>query len=112
MAGHAQLKFVMTECSKTQNRLTWLICCCKLVDHQQNKTTDSCNYKFDILSIYQLLSLFTVLTKQSRNRDSRETLCEPCCKKNVLCQEISVILVTKQNAALASLRNNSSLTQN
>ena len=22
MAGHAQLKFVMTECSKTQNRLT------------------------------------------------------------------------------------------
>ena len=26
MAGHAQLKFVMTECSKTQNRLTGLIC--------------------------------------------------------------------------------------
>ena len=25
MAGHAQLKFVMTECSKTQNRLTGLI---------------------------------------------------------------------------------------
>ena len=25
MAGHAQLKFVMTECSKTQNRLTRLI---------------------------------------------------------------------------------------
>ena len=23
MAGHAQLKFVMTECSKTQIRLTW-----------------------------------------------------------------------------------------
>ena len=31
MAGHAQLKFVMTECSKTQNRLTrliyWLFIC-------------------------------------------------------------------------------------
>ena len=26
MAGHAQLKFVMTECSKTQIRLTRLIC--------------------------------------------------------------------------------------
>ena len=26
MAGHAQLKFVMTECSKTQFRLTGLIC--------------------------------------------------------------------------------------
>ena len=25
MAGHAQLKFVMSECSKTQIRLTWLI---------------------------------------------------------------------------------------
>ena len=24
MAGHAQLKFVMTECSKTKIRLTWL----------------------------------------------------------------------------------------
>ena len=28
MAGHAQLKFVMTECSKTQIRLTGLICSC------------------------------------------------------------------------------------
>ena len=27
MAGHAQLKFVMTECSKTQIRLTGLILC-------------------------------------------------------------------------------------
>ena len=27
MAGHAQLKFVMMECSKTQIRLTGLICC-------------------------------------------------------------------------------------
>ena len=27
MAGHAQLKFVMTECSKTQIRLTGPICC-------------------------------------------------------------------------------------
>ena len=26
MSGHAQLKFVMTECSKTQIRLTGLIC--------------------------------------------------------------------------------------
>ena len=26
MAGHARLKFVMTECSKTQIRLTGLIC--------------------------------------------------------------------------------------
>ena len=28
MAGHAQLKFVMTECSKTQIRLTGLIYIC------------------------------------------------------------------------------------
>ena len=28
MAGHAQLKFVMTECSKTEIRLTELILCC------------------------------------------------------------------------------------
>ena len=27
MAGHAQLKFVLTECSKTQIRLTGLISC-------------------------------------------------------------------------------------
>ena len=27
MSGHAQLKFVMTECSKTQIRLTWLSYC-------------------------------------------------------------------------------------
>ena len=27
MAGHAQLKFVMTECSKTQIRMTGLSCC-------------------------------------------------------------------------------------
>ena len=26
MVGHAQLKFVMTECSKSQNRLTRPIC--------------------------------------------------------------------------------------
>ena len=32
MAGHAQLKFVMTECSKTQIRLTGLI----LLLHYQN----------------------------------------------------------------------------
>ena len=29
MAGHAQLKFVMTECAKTQIRLTGLICLMK-----------------------------------------------------------------------------------
>ena len=34
MAGHAQLKFVMTECSKTQIRLTGLI---------YNKTTHKCS---------------------------------------------------------------------
>ena len=35
MAGHAQLKFVMTECSKTQIRLTGLICIIK-----DGKSTD------------------------------------------------------------------------
>ena len=30
MAGHAQIKFVMTECSKTQIRLTGLICYCSI----------------------------------------------------------------------------------
>ena len=34
MAGHAQLKFVMTECSKTQIRLTWLISCHSRQDNQ------------------------------------------------------------------------------
>ena len=36
MAGHAQLKFVMTECSKTQIRLTGLICQC--VNHRLSLT--------------------------------------------------------------------------
>ena len=37
MAGHAQLKFVMTECSKTQIRLTGLIC-----KSTKIKTTNVC----------------------------------------------------------------------
>ena len=37
MAGHAQLKFVMTECSKTQIRLTRLTC---LLYNEENWSTD------------------------------------------------------------------------
>ena len=29
MAGHVQLKFIMTECPKTQIRMTGLICACE-----------------------------------------------------------------------------------
>ena len=35
MAGHAQLKFVMTECSKTQIRLTGLILSLVQIDKVQ-----------------------------------------------------------------------------
>ena len=31
MAGHAQLKFVMTECSNTQIRVMWLIKSCNVI---------------------------------------------------------------------------------
>ena len=50
MAGHAQLKFVMTECSKTQIRLTGLVCLpvlnsafifVKLTDHSSSFTCTS-----------------------------------------------------------------------
>ena len=44
MAGHAQLKFVMTECSKTQIRLTGL----------------SCNMHVTVLNLNQVLNLVVV----------------------------------------------------
>ena len=38
MAGHAQLKFVMTECSETQIRLTGPnLCCLQVIKRRQNK---------------------------------------------------------------------------
>ena len=37
MAGHAQLKFVMTECSKTQIRLTGLIYNTEFITHNSNE---------------------------------------------------------------------------
>ena len=42
MAGHAQLKFVMTECSKTQIRLTGLICFPDFM-------SDYCNGEIDMI---------------------------------------------------------------
>ena len=40
MAGHAQLKFVMTECSKTQIRLTGLKSICKGAHYTDNPSTN------------------------------------------------------------------------
>ena len=42
MAGHAQLKFVMTECSKTQIRLTGLILCFSFLIMRRNKSNGLC----------------------------------------------------------------------
>ena len=43
MAGHAQLKFVMTECSKTQIRLTGLIFLCDELLYSMRRTKWPCN---------------------------------------------------------------------
>ena len=55
MAGHAQLKFVMTECSKTQIRLTGLI--------YENMNVFVSN---DHIWNYQSLNSHTVMTLSSR----------------------------------------------
>ena len=47
MAGHAQLKFVMTECSKTQTRLTGLNWYCQVLELMSNQTSLSLNDKFN-----------------------------------------------------------------
>ena len=63
MAGHAQLKFVMTECSKTQIRLTGLIL-------ENSKTV-----KFD-KTIADLLSLILLLkNKYYVNGPRQANLC-------------------------------------
>ena len=61
MAGHAQLKFVMTECSKTQIRLTGLIC-------EQQRGRSACaacafvvhclDSKIPLVSISEISSLY------------------------------------------------------
>ena len=56
MAGHAQLKFVMTECSKTQIRLTGLIC----YIHGNNT----------VLNLCASCILLFILTKKTNNRFS------------------------------------------
>ena len=48
MAGHAQLKFVMTECSKTQIRLTGLNCCLSCIVVFGAVTTGPCHIKIKI----------------------------------------------------------------
>ena len=56
MAGHAQLKFVMTECSKTQIRLTGLICtwwtahCCIWF----------CHFYVSVIATHHVISLTSI----------------------------------------------------
>ena len=55
MAGHAQLKFVMTECSKTQIRLTgltWYVCIKPLfLDSRLNNFWEQCDTNGYIIAI-------------------------------------------------------------
>ena len=57
MAWHAQLKFVMTECSKTQIRLTGLTC---NRDHTFRRSRMSCSeYNGGILPEFELVRDFS-----------------------------------------------------
>ena len=66
MAGHAQLKFVMTECSKTQIRLTQLIS--QLISYQVTINTGESVRKLFIFSKIMFLPmiLFEICVKKSK----------------------------------------------
>ena len=59
MAGHAQLKFVMTECSKTQIRLAWLMWESLLNSKKQSKP---CH---EIMALFVLLKLILQIRMHS-----------------------------------------------
>ena len=55
MAGHAQLKFVMTECSKTQIRLTGFICKYKLAKRTEVNPQDIVFRNISLTSVYVVI---------------------------------------------------------
>ena len=61
MAGHARLKFVMTECSKTQIRLAGLILCLLLYCHMY-----SVNVSVIIVCVMELLQIKFGIFEYSR----------------------------------------------
>ena len=63
MAGHAQLEFVMTECSKTQIRLTGLKSCIILV---HNKAT---YFYSPILPVFSITDIKGQKSKSSDDTD-------------------------------------------
>ena len=81
MAGHAQLKFVMTECSKTQIRLTGLnrksplygpgnakMC---LMPYANNKGADQPAHLRSLISAFVVRSLDSIISLVSRSEISR-----------------------------------------
>ena len=64
MAGHAQLKFVMTECSKTQIRLTGPIYTCMLSGAELTKMADLNNFCNGGYAIFDLNMRHETLDKQ------------------------------------------------
>ena len=60
MAGHAQLKFVMTECSKKQIRVMWLIYC-MILGSLQVSTNFKLKRHYQLLT--SVLSLFIITIK-------------------------------------------------
>ena len=73
MAGHAQLKFVMTECSKTQIRLTHVIksCSCFRTNH---KSRNVCSFIDQFMMLEDGIPLtlpFISKTGQSVVQDKR-----------------------------------------
>ena len=81
MAGHAQLKFVITECSKTQIRLTGLIYLLSyfnfslLARHfcsEGNTKKDGKKYKNELLDLY--MKILAVLMKISHKKNGLPSL--------------------------------------
>ena len=85
MAGHAQLKFVMTECSKTQIRLTGLIYYSKFAkDHPLANSIVKyfermylINYRLD-LKLYVLGKIFYADVRRCKNPQRRGRYKELC----------------------------------
>ena len=69
MAGHAQLKFVMTEPSKTQIRLTGLrLCVCRLKGHKNTSFTN-CLTQIELRDNYKMSWSTTKWTVHPANTD-------------------------------------------
>ena len=66
MAGHAQLKFVMTECSKTQIRLTGLICM-RASSQETKPWRNYILYELEKLSVWHVNNIYIFNCKGIQN---------------------------------------------